>query len=249
MMFSLTHSHLEMRVMFPGDTKRLLGGLAGQMRSSALCADQDLGHMEEHVLSGGNEILGQMPEKGAQLKADQAPPSFTVCQNQLSRWKPGHGTSIQTRFGSIRVQRARGYCKRCRKWRFPADALLGLPEGGTQSPAVQEMAALTVSKMAVPEAQQVVERLAGVKISAATLARQARQCRQRAEQKCKEMDEQMGRPEGRLQQDNDLQLKLALEPLRLFLRFPTSGGLCYGSVKLFGKDIEQTPEQTSRKYL
>ncbi len=214
---NLAHSHLEIEALLPADHECLLGSLAGQMQSSALCADQDLGHMEEHLLRRGHEILRQMLAKGAQLKADQAPPICPVCQNQLSRWKPGHGTSLQTRFGPIRIQRARGYCKRCRKWRFPADALLGLPEAGTQSPAVQEMAALTVSKMPAPEAQQVVERLAGVTISAATLARQARQSGQRAEQKRKAMDEQMSRPEGRVQQDSDLQLKLALEPFTLVI--------------------------------
>jgi hypothetical protein len=65
----------------------------------------------------------------------------------------GRWTTLQTRFGSIRVQRVRGYCRRCRKWRFAADAVLGLPEEGTQSPAVQEMAALTVSKMSATEAE------------------------------------------------------------------------------------------------
>jgi hypothetical protein len=79
------------------------------------------------------------------------------------------------------------------------------------------MAALTVSKMPAPEAEQVVERLAGIKISAATLARQARQQGQRAEQKRKEMDGQMSQPEGHGQQDNDLQLKLALEPFTLVI--------------------------------
>jgi hypothetical protein len=79
------------------------------------------------------------------------------------------------------------------------------------------MAALTVSKMPAPEAEQVVERLAGIKISAATLARQACQQGQRAEQKRKAMDQQMSQPQGRLQQDPDLQLKLALEPFTLVI--------------------------------
>jgi hypothetical protein len=214
---SLPHSDLELESLLPAEPKRLLCGLAGQMQDSALCADQDLGHMEEQLLHGGHEVFRQMLEKGAQLKADQAAPLCPVCQNKLSHWKQGHWTRIQTRFGPIRLQRARGYCKRCRRWRFPADALLGLPEEGTQSPAVQEMAALTVSKMPAPEAEQVVERLAGVKISAATLARQARQQGQRAEQKRKEMDGQMSQPEGGGQQDNDLQLKLALEPFTLVI--------------------------------
>src|SRR5208283_2296297 len=206
MAVNLAPSHLKDEALLPADCERLLAGLAIQVQSSAVCADQDLGHLEEHLLRGGHELFRQMLEKGAQLKADQAPPLCPVCQNKLSHWKQGHWTSIQTRFGTIRLQRARGYCKRCRKWRFPADALLGLPEEGTQSPAVQEMAALTVSKMPAPEAEQVVERLAGVKISAATLARQARQQGQRAEQKRKEMDWQMSQAEGRAQQDSDLQL-------------------------------------------
>jgi len=217
MAVSLSPSHLDFEALLPVDSQRLLGSLAGQMHGSAVCAEEDLGHMEEHLLRGGHELFRQMLEKGAQVKADQAPPVCPVCQQKLSRWKTGHWTTIQTRFGPIRIQRARGYCRRCGKWRFPADALLGLAQEGTQSPAVQEMAALTVSKMPAPEAEQVVERLAGIKISAATLARQARQQGQRAEQKRKEMDQQMSRPQGRAQQDKDLQLQLALEPFTLVI--------------------------------
>jgi len=214
---SLPHSDVELEALLPVQPEKLLCGLAGQLHDSAVCADEHLGHMEEELLQGGHELLRQMLEKGAQLKADQAPPLCAVCQNKLSRWKPGHWTSIQTRFGLIRIQRGRGFCKRCRKWRFPADKLLGLSEEGTQSPSVQEMAALTVSKMPAPEAEQVVKRLAGVKISAATLARQAKQQGWRAEQKRQEMDQQMRQPEGRAQQDQDLQLQLALEPFTLVL--------------------------------
>ncbi|HEX3719147.1 MAG TPA: hypothetical protein VH595_14415, partial [Verrucomicrobiae bacterium] len=112
---SLPHCDLGLEALLPAQPERLLGGLAGQMHNSALCADQDLGHMEEQLLRGGHEVFRQMLEKGAQLKADQAPPTCPVCQNKLSRWKQGHWTSIQTRFGAIRLQRARGYCKRRRK--------------------------------------------------------------------------------------------------------------------------------------
>src|SRR5580693_3466995 len=118
MAVSLPHSDLELEALLPAEPERLLCGLAGQMHDSALCADQDLGHMEEQLLLGGHEVFRQMLEKGAQLKAEQ-----------------------------------------------------------------------------------VVERLAVVKISAATLARQALQEGQRAEQKRKEMDGQMSQPEGRTQQD------------------------------------------------
>ena len=173
--------------------------------------------MEEELLQGGQELFRQMLEKAAQQKADAAPPLCPHCQNTLSRLSGGHWTNLQTRFGSIGVQRVRGYCRRCRKWRFAADAVLGLPEQGTQSPLVQERAALPVSKMPATEAEQVVERLTGLKISAATLGRAARQQGQRAQQQRQPLDQKLSTPEGRLQQDRDRQLHLPLEPFTLVI--------------------------------
>jgi hypothetical protein len=203
--------------LLPAEPGQLLLGVAKRVHDSACAADQNLGHLEEELLRGGHEVFRQMLEKAAQQKADAAPPLCPHCQNKLSRLSEGHFTTIQTRFGPIRVQRVRGYCRRCRKWRFAADAVLGLPEAGTQSPAVQEIAALTVSKMPATEAEQVVERLAGVKISAATLGRAARQQGQRAQQEREQLDKKMSTPEGRVQQDRDLQLQLPLEPFTLVI--------------------------------
>lgn len=203
--------------LLPAERESLLLGLAGKLHHSLCAADEDLGHLEEQLLRGGHEVFRQMLEKAAQQKAAAAPPLCPHCQNQLSQVTDGHGTTIQTRFGAIRIQRARGYCKRCRKWRFPADALLGLPREGTQSPAVQEIAALTVSQMPAAQAEHLVERLAGIKISAATLGRQARQQGERAQERRTHLDQQMSRPEGRAQQDRDLQLQLALNPFTLII--------------------------------
>ena len=203
--------------LLPAARESLLLGLAGQLHGSLGAADQNLGHLEEQLLRGGHELFRQMLEKAAQQKADVAPPLCPHCQNKLSRLTDGHWTTIQTRFGSIRVQRARGYCKRCRKWRFPADPLLGLPEEGTQSPAVQEIAALTVSQMPAAQAEHLVERLTGLKISAATLGRQAQQQGQRAQEQRTQLDQQMSTPAGRVQQDRDLQLQLALQPFTLVI--------------------------------
>ena len=150
----------------PAGREALLQGLGRQLHRSLGAADQNLGHLEEQLLRGGQELFRPMLEKAAQQKAASAPPLCPHCQNKLSRGTPGHGTTIQSRFGPIRIQRARGGCRRCRKWRFPADALLGLPASGTQSPAVQEIAALTVSQMPAAQAEPLVERLTGVKISA-----------------------------------------------------------------------------------
>jgi hypothetical protein len=203
--------------LLPARAGEVLFGVAKRVHDSACAADQNLGHLEEELLRGGQEVFRQMLEKAAQQKADAAPPQCPHCQNKLSRLSEGHFTTIQTRFGPIRVQRVRGYCRRCHKWRFAADAVLGLPEEGTQSPAVQEIAALTVSKMPATEAEQLVERLAGVKISAATLGRAARQQGQRAQQQREQLDKKMSTPEGRSQQDRDLQLQLALEPFTLII--------------------------------
>jgi len=203
--------------LLPPQAQALLLGMAKRVHDSVCAADENLGHLEEELLRGNQELLCQTLEKAAQKKADAAPPLCPVCQNKLSRLSQGHRTTIQTRFGSIGVQRARGYCRRCRKWRFPADTLLGLPEEGTQSPSVQEMAALTVSKMPAAEAEQVVERLAGIKISAATLGRAARQQGQRAQEERGQLDQKMSTPEGRTQQDKDLQLQLPLEPFTLVI--------------------------------
>jgi hypothetical protein len=213
---SRSNTH-RLETLLPVDRESLLLGLAGSLHHSLCAADQNLGHLEEELMHGGQELFRQMLEKAAQQKAEAAPPLCPQCQNKLSRLSDGHRTTVQTRFGSIHVQRARGYCKRCRKWRFPADALLGLPEEGTQSPGVQEIAALTVSQMPAAQAEHLIERLAGIKISAATLGRQAHHQGERAQKKRTRLDQQMSRPEGRAQQDPDLQLQLALEPFTLVI--------------------------------
>lgn len=132
--FSATTTTLT--ALLPARPEALLLGLAGRVHDSVRTADQNLGHLEEELLRGGHEVFRQMLKKAAQQKADAAPPLCPHCQNKLSRLTEGHFTTIQTRFGRIRVQRVRGSCRRCRKWRFAADAVLGLPEEGTQSLAV-----------------------------------------------------------------------------------------------------------------
>ena len=211
------HRDPEWESLLPAGREELLRGSARRIHRSVRAADQNLGHLEEELLHGGHELFRQMLEAAAQQKADAAPPLCPQCQNRLSRLSAGHATGIQTRFGLIRVERARGYCRRCRKWRFPAATLLGLPEQGTQSPAVQEIAALTVSKLPAPEAQQVVERLTGLKLSAATLARAARVQGQHAQEQRSSLDAQMSTSAGSQQQDRDLQLQLPLDPFTLVI--------------------------------
>ena len=95
-------------------------------------------------------------KKYRKRKPIRSPPVCPVCGNKLSRMSYGHERTFQSRFGRVTIQRSRGWCKRCKTWRFPADYALGLEETGSASPSVQEMAALLASKMPVEEASKVI---------------------------------------------------------------------------------------------
>jgi hypothetical protein len=155
-----------------------------------------MGHLEEEILGQTRSLERSLLEEAAQKKADQAPPLCPVCKGKLSRVTHGHQRSYETRFGAVTIRRLRGWCRRCKCWRFPADQLLGLAETGSCSPGVQEMAALVTSKLPVGEASAVLERLTGVKLPRATLDREARRQGKRAEDKRQELDEQMSRDGG-----------------------------------------------------
>jgi hypothetical protein len=155
-----------------------------------LASDQNLGHLEAQAAQDVQELLGQAIERGAQAKADATPPVCPVCGQPLSRLSGDHPRTFQSRFGAITVRRTRGYCKRCRKWRVPADTALGLEETAGYSPAVQDMAALLVSKMPVEEASAVLEHLTGVQLPRATLDREARRQGERAQRLRTQLDRQ-----------------------------------------------------------
>lgn len=171
---------------------RLTAGLSRSLAAS----DQNLGHLEEEILHSTRDLERKLLEEAAQKKADQSPPVCPVCGHKLSRCTRDHPRTFQSRFGPVTIKRLRGWCRRCQAWRFPADHALGLSETGGASPSVQEMAALTVSKMPVQEASAVIERLTGVKLPPATLDREARRQGQRADKKRTQLDEQMRTAQG-----------------------------------------------------
>lgn len=158
--------------------------------------NQTMGDLEREILQQTQGLERKLLEEASQKKADDSPPVCPVCGQKLSRVTHGHERTYQTRFGPVTIRRSRGWCKRCKVWRFPADHALGLEETGSASPSVQEMAALMASKMPVAEASKVIEHLTGVKLPTATLDREARRQGQRAERKRKEMDEQMRAGQG-----------------------------------------------------
>jgi hypothetical protein len=174
------------------------GPFIGLNRSLTI-TNQTMGDLEQEILQQTQGLELRLLEEASQKKADQIPPVCAVCGNKLSRVSNGHERTFQTRFGQVTIQRSRGWCKRCKASRFPADYALGLEEAGSASPSVQEMAALVASKMPVSEASAVLERLTGVKLPPATLDREARRQGKRAERKRKEFDEQMHAGRGQWQ--------------------------------------------------
>ena len=171
---------------------RLTTGLDQSIRAS----NETLGDLEEQILRQTQGLERKLLEEAAQKKADQTPPVCPVCGHKLSRCTHDHARTFHTRFGPVTVKRLRGWCRRCKQWRYPADQAMGLSDTGGASPSVQEMAALTVSKMPVKEASAVIERLTGVKLPPATLDREARRQGQRADRKRKQLDEQMQTGQG-----------------------------------------------------
>lgn len=180
--------------------------IEGLVRAS----DQHLGHLEVQAARDVQELLRQALERGAQAKADACSPNCPVCGRKLTRLSDGHQRSFTTRFGEVAIQRTRGYCKRCGKWRTPADTALGLEETAGYSPAVQDMAALLGSKMPVEEASVVLEHLTGVKLPRATLDREARRQGERAQALRTELDKKAA-PEKK-------QLELTLEPYQIIIQ-------------------------------
>jgi hypothetical protein len=189
-------------------TTRLQAGL----HRSIQAADQNLGHLEETLLHDSRTLQRQVLEEAAQKKADAAERRCPHCGSRLTRCSKYHARTFESRFGPIRVQRVGGWCRRCHKWRYPADRLLSREETAGYSPSVQEMAALAVSKLPVAEASAVIERLAGVKIPPATLFREARRQGQRAQRERQQRDEQLQTPAGQQALARTRQLELPLEP-------------------------------------
>lgn len=192
---------------------RLADSLEKGVRDFIVATDQNLGDIEVQVERQSREVQRQATEKAAQSKAEVTPPMCPVCQQKLSRVTGGHGRSFESRFGTIRVVRARGYCKRCRKWRFPADVVLGLEETAGYSPRVQEMSALLASKMPVAEASVVLEHLTGVKMPRASLDREAKRQGQRAQKLRGQMDKA-----ACLAPPSPLQTEMVLEPYQMIIQ-------------------------------
>jgi hypothetical protein len=192
---------------------RLTDALEDDVRAFVRASDENLGDIELQIEQQSRELLRAATEQAAQKKAAVTPPVCPVCQKPLSQVSHGHQRSFECKFGTITVGRSRGYCKRCRKWRFPADTVLGLEQSAGYSPRVQEMAALLASKMPVSEASAVLEHLTGVKLPRATLDREARRQGQRAQKVRRQADERACQNPRKA-----VQSELVLEPYQMIIQ-------------------------------
>jgi hypothetical protein len=139
-----------------------------------------MGHLEEEIRIQTLKIQREVLEHTIQKKSDLTPPLCPHCQSKLKQLKKIERT-VQSAFGPVTFLRLRGYCLKCKKWVCPADHALKIDEHATASPAIQELSALMVSKMPVSEAQAVISRITGQRLSKATLDREAKRQGKRAE--------------------------------------------------------------------
>jgi hypothetical protein len=189
---------------------RLAGTLDASVTRFLNASDQNLGHLEMQALHDVQALLRETLRRAAQAKAAATPPHCPVCGQPLTRSSAGHSRTFQTRFGEITLQRTRGYCKRCRKWRTPADAVLGLADTAGYSPGVQALVALAASKLPIADASLVLEHLSGVQVPPATLDREARRQGQRAQALRTQLDQQAATEKR--------QLELPLEPYQMIIQ-------------------------------
>jgi len=130
--------------------------LQARLSAGVQASNENLGPMEELVLAQTRALSRQALEEAAQVKADATPPHCPCCGGPPTRTTGDHARTFESRFAAVTIRRTRGWCRRCHKWLFPADAALELEDTAGHSPGVQEMAALAVSKLPVAKASAVV---------------------------------------------------------------------------------------------
>lgn len=97
----------------------------------------------------------------------------------INRWQQ-KSRPLRTLCGPVVITRTGGYCKSCDQNYYPADASLGLSGESTASPLLQEVSALLVSKMPAEQAEEISQRVCGIRLNDASLARDARRQGDRA---------------------------------------------------------------------
>lgn len=133
--------------------------------------ERNLGFVEEELARAAREPMRLLAERAAQAKANATPVHCPHCHIPLERVRM-LGRTIESRFGSLKIYRAYGWCEDCQSWHFPADLALGLHKNSPASPYLQEVCALLNTKMPSEQAVEVAGRF-GLELSRCFLHREA----------------------------------------------------------------------------
>jgi len=135
--------------------------------------EHGLGFIEEHIRQSSLRLQCLLVQKAMQEKADAVEEQCPDCHHGLCDKKRRVLRWVEAYCGQVKLSRTHGWCPQCEKWVFPADRALGLREGSSASPLVQEMCALLVSKMPAEQAEAIALRVTGRSLSRSTLGREA----------------------------------------------------------------------------
>ena len=139
------------------------------------------GFIEESLRQRGRELERILLQDALQKQADSVAAMCPKCVNVplTGRWRQ-KSRPQRTLCGPVFVTRAGGYCQQCDQNYYPADYNLGLSGESTASPLLQEVSALLVSKMPAEQAEEISQRVCGIHLNDASLARDARRQGDRA---------------------------------------------------------------------
>jgi hypothetical protein len=135
--------------------------------------EHGLGFIEEHIRQSSLRLQCLLVQKAMQEKADAVEEQCPDCHHGLCDKKRRVVRWVDAYCGKVKLSRTHGWCPQCEQWVFPADRALGLCEGSSASPLVQEMCALLVSKMPAEQAEAIALRVTGRSLSRSTLGREA----------------------------------------------------------------------------
>jgi hypothetical protein len=136
--------------------------------------DLDMGSLEKAVDRATCEVRRGALERLVQEAATREQFGCPACGDRLRVVRHHQERTVQSAVGPVRFERSYGQCVGCRQYCFPADVALGLHERAVASPRLQEVCALMTLQAPAGQAEEDVERLTGLTISASTLHREAR---------------------------------------------------------------------------
>jgi hypothetical protein len=158
--------------------------------------DQDMGNLERAVDCVTREVRRRVLERLTQEAAAREEFGCPTCGEMLNVVRHRQGRTVESAFGPVRFERSYGLCPGCGHYCFPADVALGLHERAPSSPRVQEICALMTLQAPAGQADEDVQRLTGLAISASTLHREARRQGERALKLRQKQEQLTETPEG-----------------------------------------------------